>query len=274
MMMLRGRVALVTGASRGLGKGIATELAAAGATVIVTARTVDPRGDRPGSLRATIATIRNTGGLCEGFAVDHADDAQVRALLESIDRRYGRLDLLVNNVYANPALDPALGPEVLKRKFWRTPVGIWDTMQRVGLRSHYVASYYAAPIMIRRPGGLIVNISSWGAQRDLFTLPYGVTKAGVDRLAQGLAAELRDYDVSAVSLYPGIVETELAHFADEMRQSGLVETPALTGRAVVALARDEERMRFSGETLVVAELARAYGFRDLDERLPASLGQA
>jgi dehydrogenase/reductase SDR family protein 1 len=272
-MPLRGKVAVVTGASRGLGKGIAFELASAGALVIVTSRTLEPDGSSRGSLQETADAIRSAGGLCDCVRVDHGDDAQVAALFSTVADRYGRLDILVNNVYCNPALSAPAGARLLRQKFWEVPLEAWDVMHRVGLRSHYVASVLAVPLLLRQPGGLIINISSWGGRKDVFTVAYGVVKAGVDRLAQGLAAELREHGVTAVSLYPGLVDTEMTVDSTVGRVGGraLLETPRYTGRAILAIARDPERLCKTGRTLVVAELAREYGFVDIDGRQPPPL---
>jgi dehydrogenase/reductase SDR family protein 1 len=158
-------------------------------------------------------------------------------------------------------------------RFWEMPLSMWDEMHTVGLRSHYVASVFATPLLIAHGNGLIANISSFAGAGHLFNTPYGVGKAAVDRLAADMAHELRPYGVAAVSLWPGIVKTERI-----MAQAGTLpfdvnqgESPQFTGRAIVALATDPNVLDRSGRVLVVAELAEEYGFTDIDGSRPASL---
>lgn len=261
-MSLSGKVCLVTGASRGIGRGIALGLGEAGAKVIVTGRgRRDP--NLPGSLEETAAEITRLGG--EGIAVvcDHADDDQVKRLVESLDR----IDVLVNNAFAVPE-------GKLTAPFWELPIGHWDTMIDVGLRCHYVATHAAAPGLIARRGGLVVNVSSFGGKIYAMNVPYGVGKAGVDRMSRDMAKELRPYGVTVVSLWPGIVKTERVLL--EKERLGLpiepIESPIFSGRAVVALASDPDVLtKHSGSVVVVADLAREYGFTDVDGTVPPSM---
>lgn len=256
------RVALVTGASRGLGKGIAVALGEAGWTVYLTGRTLE--GEL--SLRATADEIERRGGAAVCCPCDHADDAKVRGVVARLKREKGRLDLLVNNVFAIPP-EPIWG-----KPFWEQPIPQWDLMHTVGLRSHFVASVYCAPMLLEAPRGLIVNISSFAGGSYQLNVAYGVGKAGVDRMARDMAKELAPYDVAAVSLWPGIVRTEWVLAQPELPfPMGVTESPELTGRAVVALADDAEIMQRSGQTLIVAELAEEYGFVDIDGGRPESL---
>ncbi len=274
MPSLKGKIAIVTGASRGVGKGIAKELGAAGATVVVTGRTVAEGGHRLGGTITETARLVDEGGGC-GIArrVDHSNDAEVRDLIAGVNREFGKIDILVNNVFTVPESknpkDQFLG------KFWELPTEIWDQMHNVGLRSHFIASHAAAPLMIARRSGLIVNISSWGGRMFIFNVPYCVGKTAVDRLAQTMAEDLRGFGVAAVSLYPGAVRTERII---EVIQSGRApfdptktESPELTGRAVAHLASDPKIMEKTGRVLVVAELAREYGFTEPDGSMPPLL---
>jgi dehydrogenase/reductase SDR family member 1 len=261
---LTGKIAIVTGGSRGVGKGIALELGEAGATVYVTGRTVETgMSALPGTILQTAQQVTQRGG--QGIAVrcDHGCDSQVEALFRRVQQEQGRLDLLVNNAFDIPAAGmPNQGP------FWELPIGVWDQMQTVGLRSHYVASVYAAPIMVAQRRGLIIHISSVGAVCYLFSAAYGAGKAGVDKMAADMAHELRPYDVAAISLWPGRVNTE--RFIAQAAPADLRarESPQLTGRAVAALAADPRVMEKTGWTLSVAELAKEYGFTDLDGSCP------
>ena len=260
-MSLAGKVAVVTGASRGIGKGVALALGEAGATVYITGRTVEEgQAPLPGTIGATAAEVTERGG--EGIAVrcDHGHDDEIAALFERVKSEHGRLDVLVNNVFKVP------DPPVWEGVFWEHPISIWDDMVGIGLRAHYVASVHAAPMLVAQRGGLIANISSPGAGSYIFSTAYGVGKAGLDRLAADMAHELRPFGVASLALWPGAVATEFV--VDQMSKRGIPldtsqsESPIFTGRAVVALAADPEVMEKSGRTLVVAELATEYGFED------------
>lgn len=267
---LKDRVALVTGGSRGVGKGVAIGLAEAGATVIVTART---RGggesEWPGSLEETVKAISTAGGNGAGLLCDHSDDDSVQSVFDRIQREYGRLDILVNNAFAAPSVMPVNVP------FWQIPMSLWDTMQRVGLRSHLVASRLAVPLMLPQGRGLIVNTSSGGGIRYTFNVAFGVQKAGVDRMARDMAHELRGYGIAAVSIWPGYIKSEKLAAQPDRVPPALAkliaergETPQFAGRAVAALAADPDVMAKTGQILLASELAREYGFTDIDGKIP------
>jgi len=265
---LSGQIAIVTGASRGIGKGIAIELGAAGATVYVTGRTLN-EGDAPlpGTIGATADEVTKAGGRGIAVACDHADDATVEALFARVAaEQNGRLDLLVNNAFAMPA------DLTSQRPFWERPVSDWDTMIDVGTRSAYVATVLAARAMVPAGRGLVVNVSSSGAIEHRWHVVYGVGKAALDRATADTAIELRPHGVAVVSVWPGLVlteRTERARKALPQLDFAHAESQRFTGRAVVALATDPEVMRFSGRALTSRELAESYGFRDTDGRLPA-----
>jgi dehydrogenase/reductase SDR family member 1 len=266
---------VVTGASRGIGKGIALELGAAGATVYVTGRS-QQRGKLPGTVAETAAQIDELGGTGIPVVCDHGDDDATAALFEQIATEQGRLDVLVNNVYNSPAAARWLG-----RKFWEVPPKAWDETFQIGVRSHYVASVYAAPLLLET-GGLIVNVSSPGSQRYMHNAVYGVAKTALDRLTADLAHDLADTEVTAVSIWPGIVATELLQLVPADAEGKRVvtlpgegsfdldeaETPRFAGRAVVALAADSNRQKRTGKAWKVADLAADYGFTDIDGRVP------
>jgi NAD(P)-dependent dehydrogenase (short-subunit alcohol dehydrogenase family) len=271
MLSLTGKIALVTGASRGVGRGVALGLGEAGATVYVTGRTAEEGQaavSLPGTIHHTAAEVTELGGKGIAVRCDHRDDAQARALFGRIKQEQGRLDVLVNNVWGGYEHFND-GTEFWKEAgFWTTPIERWDKMFAAGVRAHYVASALAAPLMIERGGGLIVNISFFAAQRDDRGVAYGVAKAADDRMAACMAHELRPHNVAAVSLYPGLVRTEGVLKAAEHFDMSNSESPQFIGRAVAALATDPEVMRRSGQVLVAAQMALEYGFADIDGRQP------
>ena len=268
---LQGAVTLVTGASRGIGKGVAVELGAAGATVYFTGRSTQEDPQRPGTLAATAEAIREAGGRAVPLRCDHHVDAEVAEVFARIEKDEGRLDLLVNNATAE--LSGMIG-----RHFWELPIELWDDVIGVGLRSHYVASLHAARSMTARRRGLIVNVSSHGSREYLMGVVYGVGKAGVEKLTADTAKELREFGVAVVSIWPGLVKSESRLVHAEKQPDGRLllfgldlsdaETPHFPGRAVVALAADPEVLRRSGRAFWLAELARDYGFTDVDGRIP------
>lgn len=268
---LRDQVALVTGASRGIGKGIAVELATAGARVYFTGRSTAWDPQRPGTIAATAEEIRALGGQSIPIHCDHHEDAEVAEVFERIRKDEGRLDLLVNNATAE------LGAMVGKR-FWELPIDLWDDVIGVGLRSHYVATVHAAPMMISQRRGLIVNVSSHGSREYLMGVIYGVGKAGVEKLTADTSKELLEFGVAVISIWPGLVKSENRLVNAERQADGrlllygldlsFAETPHFPGRAVVALAADEARMSRTGRAFWVADLARDYGFTDVDGTIP------
>ncbi|HEY9830323.1 MAG TPA: SDR family NAD(P)-dependent oxidoreductase [Stenomitos sp.] len=284
MKHLEGKVTLVTGATRGLGKGIAIGLGEAGATVYITGRRLNRSNSEngiSGSLIETQLAVEQAGGVCIPICVDHSDDEQVRLLFERIQDEQGQLDLLVNNAYSGvQALGDANG-----KPFWDSEPSFWDACNNVGLRSHYVASIFAARMMTQHQQGLICTISSWGGMSYIFGVPYGAGKAACDRLAAEMAVELKPHNVASLSIWPGIVGTEfITRFAAEMDDSSAAdsqssairegynwETPLLTGRAIAALAADSTVMRRTGRVQIVAELAQHYGLVDKDGNRPVSL---
>jgi dehydrogenase/reductase SDR family member 1 len=251
------RVAVVTGASRGVGKGIALELLEAGFSVYVTGRSADDMSYLAGSGRAMVC--------------DHRDDQQVEGAFKRIVEEQGRVDVLVNNAwggYENMIEDGAF---TWQRPFWQQPVWRWDAMFQSGVRSAYVASRLVAPLMVEQRRGLIVNISFWAAQKHIGNVAYGVAKAATDKMTFDMAYELRESNVAAVSLYPGLVRTEKVMAAAQCLDLSNSESPRFSGRAVVALANDTNVMNKSGNVLVAAALADEYAFTDIDGKTPRPL---
>ena len=272
MKLLQGKVALVTGASRGVGKGVALGLGESGATVYITGRTIEEghsAAKLPGTIYQTAKEVTKLGG--QGIAVqcNHRNDNEVQAVFAQIQAEQNRLDILVNNVWGGYE-HYTDGTEFWKEKgFWNMPIARWDAMFQAGVRAHYVASVFAAPMMIARQSGLIVNISFFAAQRNDRGVAYGVAKAASDRMAACMADELREYNVAALSLYPGLVRTESVLKADfDLSNS---ESPQFIGRVIAALAMDPNIARKSGQILVAAALAQEYGFTDIDGKQPRPL---
>jgi NAD(P)-dependent dehydrogenase (short-subunit alcohol dehydrogenase family) len=271
-------VALVTGASRGAGRGIALELGGAGATVYVSGRSVDggPTTDNvPGTIDETAREVTNRGGHGIAVRCDHADDADVEALFGRIRSDHGRLDTLVNNVwggYENSECRPL--PLV---PLWEQPIHQWDGMFTAGVRAHLTASRLAVPLMLPQRRGLIVsttaNLDALPYLRNLF---YDVAKNAVARMTWAIAQELREHGIAALAVAPGFMRTE--RVVEAFRRAGAAdaingpggpkETTAYLGRAIVALASDDRVLEKSGQLLDVGTLAREYGFTDIDGTQP------
>ena len=271
MKSLAGKVALVTGASRGVGKGIALGLGEAGATVYITGRTEEEGKAAvalPGTIYQTAEEVSNLGGKGIAVRCDHLDDEEVKDLFQRIQVEQKRLDILVNNVWGGYKFFND-GTEFWKENgFWTAPISRWDKAFQSGVRAHYVASVLAAPIMITQQSGLIVNISFFAAQRDDKGVSYAAAKAADDRMATSMAHELRAHHVAVVSLYPGLVRTESVMKAAEYFDLSNSESPQFIGRAVTALATDPDVMQKSGQILVAAAVAKEYGFSDIDGKQP------
>ena len=263
-------IAVVTGASRGAGAGIAHALGSHGCTVYVTGRTREA-GDpgRKDTIDATAARVTEAGGTGIAVSVDHADDAQVEALFDQIRRDHGRVDILVNN--AAIIRDEMMG----RTKFWDEPFNVIDTLD-VGLRSSYVATVYAAPLMIPQGRGLVAFSSSSGAVHYAFGPAYGVPKAGTDKMAADMAVDFHEFGIAAVSIWMGSLLTDrVRKIIDSNPQKfghilDSAETPELTGHVIWALYNDPDVMAMSGQTLIGAELAVKYGITDDEGRQPPS----
>jgi dehydrogenase/reductase SDR family protein 1 len=274
MKPLAGRVALVTGASRGVGKGIALSLGEAGAKVYITGRTVEEGKSAarlPGTIHQTAEEVRKLGGKCICIQCDHRIDDEVAGVFERIHAENKRLDILVNNIWGGYEYFTD-GTEFWKESgFWTVPISRWDSMFQSGVRAHYVSSVLAAPLLMEQDTSLIVNLSFLAAQRNDKGVAYGVAKAASDHMVACMAEELREYNVAAVSLYPGMVRTEAVMAGAEHLDLSNSESPQFIGRAVAALASDTNIMEKSGRILVAASLAREYGFTDINGKQPHPL---
>jgi NAD(P)-dependent dehydrogenase (short-subunit alcohol dehydrogenase family) len=263
-------VAVVTGASRGAGAGIARALGSHGCTVYVSGRTRSAgKSSAKGTIDDTAEQVNAAGGQGIAVQVDHGDDSQVQALFERIRDAHGRVDILVNN--AAIIRDEMMG----RTKFWEEPLSVLDTLD-VGLRSSYVATVFAAPLMLAHRRGLVAFSSSSGAAHYAFGPAYGVPKAGTDKMAADMAFDFREFGIAAVSIWMGSLLTErvLKIIASNSEQFGHIlesaETPELTGHVIWALYNDPEVMSLSGQTLIGAELAVRYGITDEGGRQPPS----
>lgn len=271
---LKGKVAVVTGASRGIGKGVALALGECGATVYVTGRTVEAgRHPLPGTVQATATEVDGRGGIGIAVAVDHADDAQVASLFEQVRAEQGRLDILVNSAFALP--EDLTDPE----PFWDKPLSNWE-MVEVGVRSNFVAAHHAAPIMVGQGSGLIVAISGYVGVTYTYGVVFGLCKAAVDRMARDMAVELYPFGVTSLSLWQGLTFTERAQrnlSRDPEMATATVTDPAVgcspefPGRVIAALSVDDKLQDKSGGTFITAELAKEYGITDVDGRVIPSL---
>lgn len=262
MTNLKGKVAVVTGASRGVGKGIAIALGERGCRVFVTGRT---RGDGESTIDTTARLVTEAGGRGHAIACDHGDDAQIEALFGQIAEAAGHIDLLVNNVYKIPD-PPAWGGG-----FWDHPISIWDDQVGIGLRAHYVASWHAAPLLFAAgPGAAIINVSSPGGLGYHFSSSYGAGKAGLDRLTADMAVELAPKGVAAVVLYPGSVSTEFVRSVSAQRGTDLSnsQTPLFVGRAAASLFTADDLFTRSGSIQWVEDLAEEFDLVDENGHRP------
>jgi NAD(P)-dependent dehydrogenase (short-subunit alcohol dehydrogenase family) len=277
-------IAVVTGASRGAGRGIALELGAAGATVYVTGRSTRQSPGRgyerflklldlevpPGTIEDTADEVSRRGGKGIPLRCDHTVEAEVAACFQRVaDEQDGRLDLLVNNAWGGHQ-DPAH----IVQPFWELPTTFWEGMFQAGVRNHILAAKYAAPLMIARERGLVVTVTFWDRDRYTGHFYYDLAKAAMVRLSFGMAQELRPHGIAAVAVSPGWMRTEFVlagHDTDEEHWREVpalagTETPRYVGRAVVALAADPEVMEKSGRVFRVGDLAIEYGFTDVEGR--------
>ncbi len=281
---LAGKVALVAGATRGAGRAMAVELGRSGATVYATGRTTRARVSEVGrpteTIEETAELVTAAGGTGIAVATDHLEPEQVKALVERVEREAGRLDVLVNDVWG--------GDRLLEfdKKIWEVRIEDGLRMLRLGIDNHLITSHYALPLLIRNPGGLVVEVTDGTAEFNKTyrgNLPFDLAKTAPHRMAFGLAEELKDYGGTALSITPGFLRSEemLDHFGvteatwrdavEKEPHFAIAESPALIGRAVAALAADRDRARWNGASVSSGEMAKAYGFTDTDGSQPDAM---
>ena len=261
MAALSDKVCVVTGSTRGIGRGTAIALGEQGATVYVTGRTSGDADPEARTIEGTAAAVDAAGGTGIPVQVDHGDDDQIEALFARVKDGHGKVDLLVNNVYKIP------NPPAWGGGFWDHPIQIWDDQVGIGLRAHYVASWHAAPLIFEAgPGAAIVNVSSPGGESYHFSSSYGAGKAGLDRLTADMAIELEPKGVAAITLYPGSVATE---FILEARgEAPEAQTPLLVGRSVAAVVQADDLMSRSGSIQWVEDLVDEFDLYDENGNRP------
>ena len=252
---LKDQIAVVTGGSRGVGKGVALALGEKGCTLYVTGRTL---GDGDRTIDTTARLVTEMGGEGRSIRCDHGDDRDIEALFVRIGKEVGSIDILVNNVYKIP------NPPAWGGGYWDHPIQVWDDQVGIGLRAHYVASWHAASLMFKSKSARMLNVSSPGGQSYHFSCSYGAGKAGLDRLTADMAIELQPKGIPACVLYPGAVSTEFIVDASKEREMDLSEsqTPLLVGRAATALLMDDDLMSRTGTIQWVEDLIEEYDLYD------------
>ncbi|MCA1060137.1 SDR family NAD(P)-dependent oxidoreductase [Rossellomorea aquimaris] len=278
MKSLTGKVALVTGASRGAGRAIAVELGRAGATVYVTGRSTKGRSTQnfPGTIDDTAAQIDEAGGKGIAIQCDHTIDSETEAVIEQIRKEQGKLDILINNVWGGHDLIVKHGA------FWELPLEIWDTMFTAGVRAQLATNHFAIPLLRENKEALIIHTTFWDDGKYTGQFYYDLAKNALVRMAYGLSEELKQDGIAVMSISPGFMRTELVleHMgvdeenwqeSEDLRKS---ETPYYVGRAITELAMDPGVMKKTGQVLKAGDLAKEYDFTDVDGRYipPFTLG--
>ena len=252
MKPLLNKIALITGGTRNVGKGIAIALGEAGATVYVTGRSITDKD---------VKGITKAGGKGIAVVCNHENDDEVKAVFQLIEEKEGQLDILVNNAwggYNRLRNRKEYSGFKWKAPFWEQPLDLYDEMMKVGVRSNYISSFYASKLMLEQKHGLIVNISFYASQKYYGNTLYGVAKAAVDKMTMDMAHELKKHKITCVSLYPGYIDDK------KKKANPKKESSIFVGRAIAALASDKMVLKKTGKILVAAELAREYDFYDID----------
>ncbi|QVK17093.1 SDR family NAD(P)-dependent oxidoreductase [Mycoplasmatota bacterium] len=274
MFDLSGKVVLITGATRGIGKGIAISLAKAGAIVYFTGRTekeFQGAVKLSGSIQATENEIKQVGGTGYGIKCDHEYDTQTKMVIDRIISEQGKIDVLVNNVWGGYEYYNN-GTEFWNEKgFWSAPLSRFDKMFKSGVRAHYVTTCYTIPEMISQGSGLIINLSYWSAERNDMGVAYGMAKAATNKMTETMAHELKENGISVITIYPGLVRTESVMKSAEFFDLSNSESTEFIGLAVAALATDLNVMEKSGTKQIAAQIALDYGYTDIDGKQPIPL---
>jgi dehydrogenase/reductase SDR family member 1 len=255
---------IVTGGSLGVGKGIVEGLAEAGHEVFFTGRDHE-------RLKQTELEANQLGGRVHARQVDHADDNHVMDLFTEIEKHH-QLDLLVNNVWGGYERMVENNRFTFIDPFWEQPLWRWDAMMNIGVRAAFVASQLATRIMLKQKGGLIINISFWPAQKYTGNTLYGMAKAATDKMTADMAVELKDRNISVISLYPGLVRTEKVMANAQYMDLSNSESPRFIGRTIAALRKESALVdEFNGKVAIAAEIARRLGVIDIDGKSPVPL---
>lgn len=274
MIDLVNKVVLVTGGTRGIGKGIAISLAKKGAIVYFTGRTekeFEGAVRLSGSLQTTEDEIKQADGIGYGIKCDHKDDNQTKMVIDRILTEQGRIDVLVNNAWGGYEFYND-GTEFWKENgFWTAPISRFDKMFNSGVRTHFITSLHTVPHMIRQCCGLIINLSFWAAERNDMGVAYGMAKAATNKMTETMAYELKEHGISVLTIYPGLVRTESVMNAAEFFDLSNSESTEFIGLAVAALASDENVIEKSGTKQTAAQIAIDYGFTDIDGKQPTPL---
>lgn len=270
---LEGKVCLVTGASRGVGRGVALGLVEAGATVHITGRTLrngeHPDSlDRGGSLASVLEAAKAYPGKITAHRVDHSSIDETESIVRQVIAEEGRIDVLVNAAWGGYERMADETGFTWVYPLWQQPMWRWHAMMDVGVRSSYCTIRVASETMAKQRSGLIVNISFWAAQKFMQNVVYGVSKAAMDKMASDVAAQLREFNVAAIALYPGLVRTEEVMKNKEYFDMSNSESMEFQGRAVAGLAADPRIMEKSGNVFTSADLALEYGYADIDGYQP------
>lgn len=273
MNRLQGKIALVTGASRGIGKGIAVALAKDGATVYITGRSEfeNHTSPLPGTIYQTEKEIEGIGGKCIAIRCDHTVDEDVTKVFDAIYSEQGKLDILVNSAWGGYE-HYSDGTEFWKEQgFWESPISRWDKMFSAGVRAAFFASSLAAKKMVKQKSGFIFNLSFWASQRNDMGVAYGTSKAATDKMTADMAHELKDFNIPVICLYPGLVRTESVLANAEHFDLSNSESPEFLGRVISAMVSDPHILDKTGNVLVAAKEAIEYGITDIDGKIPRPL---
>ena len=274
MKELENKIALVTGASRGIGKGIAIALAKSGATVYITGRTESHNHKTTklsGSIKDTEEHISSFGGKCKAIRCDHTIDKEVIDVFSQIFETHDKLDILVNSVWGGYEYFNDGTEFWLEKGFWESPISRWDKMFTAGVRAAYFASVQAARIMTKQKSGTIFNLSFWAAQRNDKGVAYCTSKAATNKMTEAMAYELYKFGIPVICLYPGIVRTEAVLKNKEHFDLSNSESPEFIGRVIAKISADNKAIKKTGKTLVVAQEAIDYEIKDIDGKQPRPL---